>query len=95
VSNHPTITLRRRVRRFWIYWMMRVWVWWNMRRTAKAFEWVLTLPRAEALIIVTRWRWQIAHAEGVTPEIQDAYLAAIDRLAQAVSPHRKTIPAEP
>lgn len=83
-DNAENRSLQSLVRRLWIYWTLRAWAWWRMRNVKKAFEWAATLPRDEAMMVVTRWRWHVAHAD-VMPEFRDVYLDAIDRLERIVT----------
>ena len=62
-------------------------VWWTLRELRRSFAWAVTLPRHEAMLVITCWRWRILHADSVDEEIRAHYLLALDRLEQIITAH--------
>lgn len=62
-------------------------VWWTVRELRRSFAWAVTLPRNEAMLVITRWRWRILHAEAIDDEIRTHYLLALTRLEQIINSH--------
>ena len=59
-------------------------VWWTVHELRRSFAWAVTLPRNEAMLVITRWRWRILHAEPIDEEIRAHYLLALTRLEHII-----------
>lgn len=68
----------------WSYLTLWWTIWWHLRRTRRHFARVAKLPRDEAMMIVTRWRWDLVHVDVADERVREAYLIAVERLARQV-----------